>query len=423
MYIKKKAFVLIIIYLVAGIVALFGWGYFNSTTGRAYKNTASYGYEHAFSEVVLAVKNLDDSLHCGSYTQGVEMSSEISADIYANCLAAEMTMAALPFSTQELEQTAGFLGVVGDYADFLLRDSAKFGFGDEERKNLAALHKISTELTEKLISIQDDVVNGDVIVDDPENVFKDNSSDSLLSAAFLEYEAEFPELPEIDYDGKYNKPGQSESGKKVSEYTAKKAAAELFGLDEEKLELLYESENGTRCFALDGKNIVVNGEGKVLSMSSERVAVGDMKKSEMKKKGIQFIKDAGFSGMELVKTEKADGVLKMEFCCRQNSVLCTCDSIKLSIASDNGEVYSYDATEYIKNHSERELSEPAISSNIARAALPMPLSVKDEELVLCHTDGEAEKLCYTFSCKGTDGEDVRVAVDAESGEQYEITFD
>lgn len=423
MYIRKKAFVLILTYLIAAVVALGGWGLYNSVNGRAYRNTAAYGYEHAFSEVVLAVKNLDDSLHRGSYTQGVEMSSEISADIYANCLAAEMTMAALPFSTQELEQTAGFLGVVGDYADFLLRDCAKFGFGDAERKNLSELHKISAELTEKLNSIQDDVINGDVIMDDPENVFNDNSSEALLSAAFLEFEGSFPELPELKYDGKYNKSAPAESGKTVSEDTAKKAAAELFGLDEDKLELEYESENGTRCFALDGKSILVNGEGKVLSMSSERIAAGDMKKSEMKEKGKEFMQNAGFSDMELVASEKGDGVLKLRFCCRQNGVLCTCDSIKLSIASDNGEVYSYDATDYVNNHTEREKVEPAVNSNIARAALPAPLVVKDEELILCQTDGGNEKLCYALSCKGADGESVRVEVDAENGEQYKITFD
>lgn len=422
MYVNKKAFILIITYLSAAIIALGSWAIFGGRIGRAYKNTAAYGYEHAFSEVVLAVKNLDNSLHRGSYTQGVEMSSEVSADIYADCLAAEMTMAALPFSTQELEQTAGFLGVAGDYAESLLRDCARFGFSDEERENLAALHEISAELSKKLSSLQDDVVNGDVIMDEPENVYKDNSSVSLLSAAFLEFEDKFPELPELKYDGKYNKPKPTESGKKVSESTAKKAVAELFGINEDKLELQYESENGARCFSCDEKSIVVNGEGEVLSMSSERIAVGDMKKSEMKEKGKQFMKNAGFSDMELVSAKKSDGVLRLEFCCRQNGVLCACDSIKLGIASDNGEVYSYDATDYVNNHTDREKTEPAVSSNIARAALPASLIIKDEELVLCHTDGENEKLCYAFSCTGEDGEKVKVKVDAESGEQYEITF-
>lgn len=423
MYIRKKSFVLLITYLAAAIVALGGYALYSRASERAYRNTANYGYEHAFAEVALAVKNLDNSLHRATYAQGVQMSSEICADIYADCLAAEMTMAALPFSTQELEQTAGFIGVTGDYAKALTRECAKFGFGDEERENLAKLHEISASLTEKLNALQDDLDNGDISMDDPENVFSDNSSETLLSAALLEFEGEFPELPELDYDGKYNIAAAAMSENAVSEDEARKAAAELFGFDEDKLELKYESENGARCFETGDKSIIVNGDGKVLSMSSSRIAAGDMKRNEMKEKAEQFMKNAGFSDMELVSYESADGVLRTEFCCRQNDVLCTCDNIKLSIASDNGEVYSYDANDYVKNHSERAASEPKVTLNIARAALPSSLSVLSQELFICATDGGREKLCYAFECEGKDGEIVTVAVDAENGEQYKINLE
>lgn len=351
------------------------------------------------------------------------MSSEISADIYADCLAAEMTMAALPFSTQELEQTAGFIGVTGDYAKSLTRQCAKFGFGDEERENLRKLHEISAGLTEKLTMLQTELDDGDIMMDDPENVFADNSSEALLSAALLEYEGEFPELPEIDYDGKYNIAKTSEDGNKVSEDEARKAAAQLFGFKESELELKYESENGARCFEKDDKSIVVNQGGKVTSMSSSRAVTGDMERNEMKEKAEQFMQRAGFSDMELVSYEVGDGVLRTEFCCRQNDVLCTCDNIKLSIAADNGEVYSFDATDYIKNHSERAVSEPKVTENIARAALPSSLSVLSEDLLICTTDGGNEKLCYAFECEGKNGETVTVAVDAENGEQYKISLE
>ena len=423
MYIRKKSFVLLITYLVAAVLACGGYILFNRSSVNAYRNTAAYGYQHAFSEVVLAVKNLDDSLHRGVYAQGLEMSSEICADIYADCLAAEMTMAALPFSTQELEQTAGFIGVTGDYAKSLARSSAKFGFGDEERENLKALQKISASLTEKLLKLQDDMDNGDLLMDDPENVFADNSSESLLSAALLEFEGEFPELPELDYDGKYNIADEEEQGDKVSEDEARDAAAELFGFDANELELKYEAENGARCFEKDDSNVVVNAQGKVLSMSSSRVVDGDKGESELSDKAKEFMAKSGFSDMELVSEESENGVLRAEFCCRQNGTLYTCDSIKLSVASDNGEIYSYDATDYVKNHSDREKSEAEVTVNIARAALPESLSIISEDLLICPTEGGNERLCYAFECEGINGEAVTAYVDASSGEQYKISIE
>lgn len=423
MYINKRTFIRLVTYLSAAVIALGGYCLFNRQSVNAYRNTAAYGYEHAFSEVVLAVRNLDESLQKGIYTQGIEMSSEVSADIYADCLAAEMTMAALPFSTQELEQTAGFLGVAGDYAQSLLRNCAKFGFGDEERENLAALHEISASLAEKLTALQDDVNNGEVSMDDPENVFSGNTSSSLLSAAFLEFEEDFPELPELDYDGKYNKAAMEKGEATVSEESARKAAADMFGLKEKELELKYKNDNGVRCFETGDKSIVVNGDGEVLSMSSSRAVSGDMKQSEMEKIAQEFMDNAGFSDMELVYYEKDNGVLRLEFCCRQNSVLCTCDNIKLSVASDNGEIYSFDANDYIQNHSERETASPEVSSNLARAALPNTLSVSDEDLLMCETEGGNEKLCYAFNCESKSGDRVRVMVDAQTGEQYDISID
>lgn len=423
MYIRKKSFILIITYLTAAALACFGYIMFNRSNVMAYRNTAAYGYQHAFSEVVLAVKNLDNSLHRGVYTQGQEMSAEICADIYADCLAAEMTMAALPFSTQELEQTAGFIGVTGDYAKSLARSSAKFGFGDEERENLEALQKISSDLSKKLTELQNKLDDGDLSMDEPENVFADNSSESLLSAALLEFEGEFPELPELDYDGKYNIADEEEQADKVSEDEARRAAAELFGFDEKELELKYEAENGARCFEKDDCSVVVNGEGEVLSMSSSRVVDGDIPESELSEKAKSFMESSGFSDMELVSEDTENGVLRAEFCCRQNGALCTCDSIKLSVASDNGEVYSFDAVDYVKNHSEREESEPKVSVNIARAALPDSLSIISEDMLICPTDGGNERLCYAFKCEGLNGESVSAYVDASSGEQYRISVE
>lgn len=83
-----------------------------------------YGYAHAFEEVVGSVSALSDSLHRASYASGAELSGQLCADIYGSCLAAEMTMAVLPFSTQELEQTAAF---IWDRRRLCARQSANLG--------------------------------------------------------------------------------------------------------------------------------------------------------------------------------------------------------------------------------------------------------------------------------------------------------
>lgn len=63
MYIKKKTFILIITYLSAAAIAFGAYSAVLSVGGAGYRNTARYGYEHAFGEVVTAAEKLSDALH------------------------------------------------------------------------------------------------------------------------------------------------------------------------------------------------------------------------------------------------------------------------------------------------------------------------------------------------------------------------
>lgn len=417
---SKKANILIITYLAAAAVAFGAYSAVLSTNGGNYRNTAIYSYEHAFDEVVRAADSLDDALRRGSYATGAEMSAAVCADIYGSCLAAEMTMAALPFSTAELEQTAGFMGIAGDYAASLIRSCAGEGFSDAERENLAALADISEALTEALSALGDDIRAGEVVMDDPENVFADTSEQTLMSKVLLDFEGSFPDLPEIEYDGKYSVKNAAAYGSTVSEEDAKKAAAELFGFDESELTAEYSSESGSRCFSFDGGTVIVDGGGKVLSMSSERAVVGSMDDGELLAAAEAFIDDAGFDNMALRSQERVNDVMYTEFVCTCEDVYCLREVIRLGIAADNGSVYSYDARQYVKNHADREIEKPAVSEEAARSAIPESLNVSDMRLACVETEGGNDKLCYEFDCSDADGRAVRVSVDAATGRQYRI---
>jgi len=416
---SRKATILIITYLTAAAIALGAYSYALSLNGGAYRNTAVYGYQHAFEEVVLAADSLDDALRRGSYTTGAELSAAVSAEIYACCLAAQMTMAALPFSTAELEQTAGFMGIAGDYACSLLRSCAKTGFGDDERKNLAALADISASITEVLTQLQTDIRSGNVIMDEPENVFSDNSEQALMSRALLELEGSLPELPELSYDGKYTPQKLTEYKNPVSEDEAKKAAAELFGFDENELKAEFTTESGNICLSFDGGTVIVDGGGNVVSMSSERIVVGNMSDGELRDIALRFISDAGFGNMELRSSERSNDVLYCDFVCTFDGAYCLREVIRIGIAGDSGEVCSYDAREYVKNHSERESVSAGVSEDEAKNAIPAGLSIVSSHLDYVGTEGKSERLCYGFDC--TDGDrSLLIYVDANTGEQYRV---
>lgn len=346
MYIRKKTFILIITYLAAAVVALGAYTAVHFGMEGSYRRTAEYSYAHAFEEVVGSVSALSDSLHRASYASGAELSGQLCADIYGSCLAAEMTMAVLPFSTQELEQTAAFIGIAGDYARGSLRTSAQSGFDDAARRNFASLYKTAAALTRELSELRNEINDGEVLLDEPENVFAD--SGDRLSASMLGIEDGIGATELDGYDGKYAKTAQSTGKKPVAQSEAKAIAAEFFGLDEDKLEAEYSAENGTVCFAFNGGSVCVDAEGNVLSLSSERSVAGDMESSELEAIARDFLAAHGFGEMYLASSERYGSVQTMKFECVENGVRCIDDSVRISVAGDYGDIYAFDAAAHIK---------------------------------------------------------------------------
>ena len=421
MFIRKKTFVLIITYLTAAVVALGAYAAVHSRIELGYRRTAEYGYSHAFDEVVNAASKLSDSLRRGAYATGAEMSASVCGDIYGNCLAAEMTMSALPFSTQELEQMSAFVGIAGDYAQSLLRTSAESGFDDAARENLAKLYKTAEKLSRELTELHDNVDSGDVLMDAPERLFPDDGS--FVSAAMLDMESGMGESPSLDYDGRYTRADPVPCDDPVSEDEARQDAAEFFGLDPEQLSVEYAAESGTRCFSFDGGgHICVDGWGNVLSLSSERSVAGDMSSEELEQRARDFLEARGFRDMFLASSARHSSVLTMEFQCTDNGIRCEGDSIMISMAADDGQVYAYDASKHIRCHGEHPSAEGVVSEAEARNALTDSLQVKSGSMCYAETDGGGQRLCYDFECTDPDGETQRVLVDAKTGRQYKIVF-
>ena len=123
---------------------------------------------------------------------------------------------------------------------------------------------------------------------------------------------------------------------------------------------------------------------------------------------------------ELVSSSEDGGLAAFTFAGSENGVMYPADAVSISIALDDGSVCSYDATEYILNHTERDLGEPAVTAEQAAEALPDDLEAAEPKLTAALTEGGGERLCYVFPCEAEDGSQVTVYVDAKTGAQAKI---
>ena len=403
MYIRKKTFVLVLTYLLAALIALGAYTAAHFSLESGCRRTARQGYELAFEETVLSADRLAQELHRACYAAGGAYSAEVCADIYASSLSEIMTVAALPFSTAE------FAAKAGDYARSLLKSAAEGGLDDAARENFAELYKTAAALAESLREVQNDVNDGAVFLDFPENKF--SSPDKTVSEAMLAIEAGMGETVIDGYAGKYSAAAAVCDGEStVSEREALILAAEFFGLDPEQLSLRCTAKNGTRCFSFDGGDICVDGCGRVVSLSSERAVAGDMSDAELLERALDFLALRGFENMHLVSSERSGSVLALELECTENGVRRVGDCIKISFAADDGQVYSYDASGHLARHDVALGEGCAMTEAEARAALPSNLRVRRVGQCYAVRDGGESELCYEFSCLGIDDEPVTALV-------------
>ena len=98
---------------------LSGFIYVNYQNAETYKRTINNNYQHAFAELVTCVGEVDSSLQKSLYATSPSMVSSVCTEVFGKAMSAQMAMGELPFSSYELEHTAGFITKLGDYAYML----------------------------------------------------------------------------------------------------------------------------------------------------------------------------------------------------------------------------------------------------------------------------------------------------------------
>ena len=116
---------------------------------------------------------------------------------------------------------------------------------------------------------------------------------------------------------------------------------------------------------------------------------------------------------------KEDNTATINYAFRQDDVTMYPDLIKLKIALDNGEVVGMEARQYLMNHTEREIPEPAVSMEEARKKVNDDMEVYSSGLAYIPTDYREEIFCYEFRGK-LDDRDFIVYINALTGEEEDI---
>lgn len=435
----RKTVIFTISLLLIAVVTLGVFAYGSYKRAEILENTAAMNYQHAFSELRTGLSEMDTALQKSIYVRGAEAESAVCAEIFSKAMTAQMALGVLPFSTQELEQTAGFISRVGDYAFAMTRQAANGGLTDEQRESLRSLSDTATLLSQNVSQMQADMSDGLLTMDEllqseaRLDELEDEQLPQRLSDGMKQMESEFPETPSLIYDGPFSEhlkqqsPKMLENRDSVSQAEGRKIAADFLGTAEGRVYPNGACEGTMPAWYYSARvqdnefTLAVSKQGgEVIGfVGSREPGGGDLSTEQCVENARRFLERRGFSDVAESYYIRQGNVVTVNFAFEQDGVICYPDLIKVGVAADTGGVCSYEARGYLNCHHERELPEPAVSEEQALEMVAPELEVTGSRLALIPTNTD-EKLCYEFVCRTEDEREYIVYVNAVSGEQEKV---
>ncbi|MBR5491031.1 MAG: germination protein YpeB [Oscillospiraceae bacterium] len=438
---KYSVFTISILCITSICLGVYAWNAHKKA--EQYKLYMVNNCQHAFDELATAVGEMDTALQKSLCATSPAMTSAICTELFGKAMTARMSLGVLPFSTYELEQTAGFISRVGDYAFALSRAAASGeALSAEHRENLKSLADASKQLSAGINSLQTDMLDGVLTMDElykSEQMLDKAENDELPSTvgnSLKLIEEEFPETPSLIYDGPFSvhlrdkSPVMLENLEEIDENQGREIASSFLRVGHTRVYPVGVLEGEVPCIIYETRRnsgdvvtvAVTKQGGKVLSMLSSHSGVGgnSLEVSEALRRAADFLSTRGYKDMEETYYMVRDGVLTVNYAAAKNGVRFYPDLIKVSVAMDNGEVCGFEAMGYIMSHGDRALPEAAVSMEEALKQLPEDLAVETSRLAVIPSPGGKEKLCHEFVCQNDAQQRFIVYVNAVSGEQEKI---
>lgn len=433
---KNYLYGILIILIIISIVL----GYFLYKEKNEYAITTQNQYNFALYELIDYVQDLENYLAKATITSTPEHGAETLTKVWREANLAQVYLAQLPISSNELSNTSKFLNQVSEYSYSLSRKNIyNEELSQEDLDNLKELHEYSKELKNTLNQLVTDMNEGRIswkeLTKDTKTAFA-QQVDNLSATTFSNIDENFGEYAGLIYDGAFSEHMESAekkglTGEEIDEENAKKIAKEFIG--EDRIKEFNSNgliENGNiQVYDFNAKinddrnNLTISISkkgGHIVNMNYNREVTAEViSQEEANEKGKEFLNSRGILNMKATYYLKEGGIVTINYAYEQNGVTIYPDLIKVKVALDNGEILGVETTGYLNNHTQRIFTTAKISMEEAKSKLNKNLEITSEGMAIIPTEWKTEILCYEFKGK-IDDTDFLVYTNVETGREENI---
>lgn len=430
--VSRRAKIRKYLYLIFVIAALSAGLIASSVKAQRLTRQITASSQRSLSELGSYISSINTSLKKGMYANTPTMMDEMSTDLSKYASGAKSSLASLPISDLQLDNTYKFLSQVGAFI-FILNKKVAAGekISDEEREELSGLLSVSDALSSEISEILRGVQDGTVSLEDTESTLKsDDDEIKNLSTVLSDAEQTASDYPTLIYDGPFSdhilnmSPKLTEGKQEISKEDALKIAADFVGANEADISFDGEGEGTLPSYMFSAENCslaVSKKGGYVLYMLGSSYA-GEEKITQEQaiESAAEFLSSKGFENMKDSYYSVSDGICTINFAYMQGDVICYPDLIKVSVSLETGEIISFDGRGYIMNHCERTVNQPAADEETAKQSVSPYLTVISSRRAVIPTDSQGEKSVYEFHCKDENGDEALIYIDENTGYEDDI---
>lgn len=434
------------------LVASTAWGYTQLAGRRRAEAMLSTRYQQAFFDALGSIENVEVLLAKALVSASPAENVRYLTELWQQSFAAQASLNALPLRQGTLMRTSRFLTQLGDFTYVLGRKVAR---GETvtaaDWQTLEDLYRQVTALGSELTQIAEASASGAMPWEEvrQRTNFTLNPFSKRLGApdqadGFTRLDQQMQEFPTLVYDGPFSdhvtkREPRGLTGEAVDSFAARSTALQFVPVPAAEREVwlaeqVAETDGGApiaawRIEVRRGDEIrpayvldVAKQGGSVLWMLATRPVARNasaLSLAEAVAVAAEFLEARGFTGFEVTYPVVEDGRAVVPFVLVQDGTLLYPDQVKVTVALDDGQVVGFDALQYYTNHYGRDLPEPRLSPEEARARVRADLDIEGVRLALIPRPDRSEAL--TYEVRARLGEDLyHIYIDAVEGDEEQI---
>lgn len=433
---KKSVYVLLIVltsvFALTAVGLGIAWGVTNSRAraeNEVYRGTLENMYQQSYYELTYNLSNVTTSLNKLLISSSDIMQKQLLDDISSYSATAVTNLASVLAENTNAEKVMKYINQISDYSKYLQYKLNKGeALSTEDDDNIIAIYTTLLEIEKAMEDVKEEVeIRGYAFL---ENFGTDND---VLSNMLNDLETTDVQYPTLIYDGPFSEALETREpkaleGEEQTEETGKEMV-ELYleGHTVNSIEYLDEGSNhfDVLMYRADTDMGEANIEiaktgGSLISLNiSYEVNEPSYNEDECVQAAEEYLEAIGYTDMVAVWVSNYNSIMYINFAYNDNGIIVYPDLIKVKVSADNKKVVGVEGLSYAYNHTERDISAPALNETQARSSVSQKIVIDSIRLVIVPIGGEKEKL--TYEVYGLTNDDMYfIYIDAETGKEVNI---